>query len=375
MRWLIVFAAVRLLAQDELAQHAVAAAAAMRAGDYASAEQHNRAIVRLAPQMAEAQVNLGLSCFMEKKYTDAIRAFETGLKLNPALVNARLFLGMSEFNLNQAASAITTLRRYISERPEDPQGQYYLGVSYLALDRVRDAEAVLAKAHQLAPRDIDVLYHLAQAYVGEARQPGANHAVLGRSYEDAVNQIAAIDPGSYRLAQLRAGYYERQGKPAQAVDELNRLLGHHDPRAQGIHYTLGCLYTEQRQYEKALAEFREELKLDAPYPRTYLQLAHVYVATERPQQALPLLEHTLKSDPPSSALAWVEFGKAYRLLNQPAKSVEAFEKAISLGERNSSTYYQLGMAARKAGDMATSRDAFATSQKLRKTTPASLETN
>ncbi len=372
MRWLVLFAALSLFAQDDdlVTRHAAAAAAAMQSGDYASAEQHNRIIVRLRPQMAEAEANLGLSCFLQNKYEAAVQAFEAGLKRKPGLENARLFLGISRFKLNQPSSAVAPLRQYVAKAPRDFEGQYYLGLSYLALGQFADAERALVAARGIDPRNTDVLYHLTQCYLGEARQDPARRDALARSYQQTVEAIAAIDPDSYRLGQLRAGFYAAEGKNSQAIQELEKLL-RQQPKARGIHYTLGCLYTEQRQYVKALEQFQAEMQLDAPYPRTWLQLGHVYVAMEKPEKALPVLEKALKADPDSRGLVWVDIARAYRVMNQPDKAAAAFEKAITLGENTSSVYYQLGVVAKKAGNTERAREAFAISQKLRNNDPQS----
>jgi tetratricopeptide (TPR) repeat protein len=90
----------------------------------------------------------------------------------------------------------------------------------------------------------------------------------------------------------------------------------------------------------------------------------VYVALEKPAEALPLLEQALQAEP-RNGLIWVDAGRAYRALGESAKAVAAFEKAIELGERKSSVYYQLALAARKTGDVERSRQALAASERLR----------
>jgi tetratricopeptide (TPR) repeat protein len=367
MRWVIVLVALSLFAQDDedaLARHAALAASALQSGNYAKAEQENRIVLRLRPGLAEADMNLGLSCFLQKKYVEAIAAFNAGLKLKPEMANANLFLGISRFNMNQVSAAVPPLLQFAAARPDDLQGQYYLGLSYLVLEDYGKAQKYLLSARRIDGRNVDVLYHLAQAYLGEAKQNPARRAELVHPYEDAIAAIAAVDPDSFRLAQLRAGLDEADGKKAEAIAELEKLLAH-DPRASGLHYTLGCLYMEGREYRKAHEQFEAEMQLDSPYPRTSLQLGHVYIALEQAQQALPLLRKALATEPQSGGMIWVDMGRAYRLMNQPDKAVAAFEKAISLGQRTSAVYYQLAIEARKAGDAEKSKDALAMSQKLR----------
>lgn len=367
MRWLLALITVSLAAQsadDVLARHAEAASKAMAAGSYASAEEHYRAIARLRPEMAEAQVNLGLSCFLQKKYEAANQAFDSGLKLNPELVNARLFAGISRFDLNRPASAIPYLSRYTEAKPDDIQGQYYLGLAYLELEKYGDAQRALKAASKIDPRNVDVLYHLAQSYLGEARKDASQRKAMANGYEETLDQIAAIDPNSYRLAQIRAGLSELEGNKAEAIRQLEELLKN-DPKTSGIHYALGCLYTEARQYDKALGQFQAEMNLERPFPRTYLQLGHVYIALEKPKEALPMFHRALEVDPASAGLVWVDIAHAYRSLDEPGKSIEAYEKAIQLGQRGASIYYQLALMQKKAGHGDDARRNLEISRKLR----------
>jgi tetratricopeptide (TPR) repeat protein len=319
-------------------------------------------------------MNLGLSCFLQKKYAEAIDAFGACLRLKSGMDGAKLFIGISRFKLNQSSAALAVLQQYAAGHSDDFQGQYYLGLAALSLERFVEAERALEAAHQLSPEDTNVLYHLTQCYLGEARRDPSKRDEMARLYERAVARISEIDPASYRLAQLRAGAYAADGKKAEAISELETLL-ERDPKASGLHYTLGCLYIEQRRYDKALVQFLAEMQLDGPYPRTYMQLGHVYVEMQKPAEALPMLQRALEYDPASSGTTWVEIGRAYRIMNQPDKSVTAFQKALSSGEKNSSVYYQLAMAAKVAGNSELFRDALAKSKQLRTTETTNLSPN
>jgi tetratricopeptide (TPR) repeat protein len=375
MRWLLLLLALPLCAQDEdIVRHSQAAAAAMQSGNFAAAEHENRIIVRLRPQMPEAEMNLGLSLFLQKKYSEAIRAFDAGLKLNSNLDNAKLFLGISRFKLTEATSALPPLTDYAARHPNDFQGQYYLGLCYLSLDQFAQAEVSLGKAQLLDPSNVDVLYHLAQSYLGRARQEAAQRDQMARSYQRVVERIAALDPSSFRLSQLKAATYEAEGNETAAIQELETLLAH-DPKVSGIHYTLGCLYIAQHRYEEARGQFESEMRLDPPYPRTYLQLGHVYAELDRPADALPLLKRALGADPQNRGQVWAELGRVYRMTGDSRASLDAYEKAVSMGQRSSEIYYQLSMVAKRAGNVERSREALALSQKMRASEAKNTATN
>jgi tetratricopeptide (TPR) repeat protein len=350
---------------DPASHHAARAAAAMKSGNYQVAETHYRELVRLRPDMPEALVNLGLSCYLQKKYVEAAGHFETGLKNKPDMANASLFLGLARFHLNRPAEAAVQLERYVATRADDFQGVYFLGLSYLALEQFDKAETLLAAARQIQPRNPDVLYHMAQVQLARARANPQAAQTFGPRYEALVKELASADPDSVRLAQLRAGFLEASGKKAEAIQELEAAVATR-PKIRGLHYTLGCLYLEALRYDSAIEQFQLELELDSPFPRTYLQLAHAYINSNRPQQALPHLETAVAMEPRDAGLIWLEMARARRALDQLDAAIIAYQKAIAAGQRDASVYYQLSIVAKRAGKEEIAREALSTSEKLRK---------
>ncbi|MPY86927.1 MAG: tetratricopeptide repeat protein [Luteitalea sp.] len=363
MVWSLILAIV-LGGQVDEAALAREAAAAMESGEYAAAEEHYRALAALVPDTPEIYTNLGLSRFLQKKYDEAIEAFEQGLKRRPAMANAWLFLGISQFNQNRPAQAVPPLQKYASIRPDDKEGHYYLGLSLMARGRYEAAEKSLAVAKQLDPRNLDVLYHLAQSYLKRAEAKQGSVAELSEAYQSVVRQIAAIDPESYRIRQLRAGYYAVMKEPSKAIAELEAIVKD-NPRVHGVQYTLGCLYMESFEYDQAMTAFEAELKLDSPYPRTYLQMGHVYLAQNKATEALPLLEKAVREEP-ENGQPWVERGRAHRMMGQHETAAAAFEEAIKLGERTAAVYYQLGVEYRQLGKRDLALEAMKTAKTLRK---------
>ena len=350
---------------------ATRANAALRSGDYSAAERQYRLLIAQAPGMAEAYSNLGLSCHLQKRDSAAVEAFERGLKLRPDMANAWLFLGISYFDLNRPSRALPALRRFMEMRPGDFQGHYYAGLSLLGLGKHREAADELNRAMQIDPRNVDGWYHLAQcnlrmaeAYLQERGAAGPDSALqeFQRGYEDAVARIAAVDPESFRIRQLRAGYFQATGEDQQAIAELEALVSP-SLKVTGINYTLGCLYLRDRKYDNAIAAFESELRLAAPFPRTYLQLGHSWIGKDEPARALPYLAKAVEEEP-ESGVPWVEIGRARTKLREYEPAIQAFQKAIALKEEKSSVYFLLGTAYRRAGKMNQAQAAFQKCQRL-----------
>src|SRR3954471_10884760 len=171
----------------------------MRGGQYASAESHYRAVLKLQPGMAEAYANIGLSCYLQKKYGDAVQAFSSGLKIRPDMSSAWLFLGLSQFHQNRPEETAKALERYVKLRPDDFQGVYYLGLSRLALEQYDAAERALLAAPGGDPKNVDVLYHLAQVYLGKARRNPDSASRIWPLYQQATESIGSLDPNSFRI--------------------------------------------------------------------------------------------------------------------------------------------------------------------------------
>jgi tetratricopeptide (TPR) repeat protein len=263
--------------------------------------------------------------------------------------NAWLFLGMSQFNLNEPAKALASLRQYTSMNPGDAQGHYYRGLSFLTLGRDEEAVQALLEARKIDPKNTDVLYHLAESYIQLAGVKGADLNSLQAEFQRTVGEIAAIDPNSIRLHQLQAGYYEATGDSKKAQSELEEMIKTH-PHVQGVYYALGCFYLKGWHLEQALEQFKAELALDAPYPRTYLQVGRTYTDMREPEKALPFLEKAIRMEP-GQATPWVQMGRTRLRMNEFDKAASALEKAIQLGDKSASTYFLLSNAYRGMGKL------------------------
>jgi tetratricopeptide (TPR) repeat protein len=131
------------------------------------------------------------------------------------------------------------------------------GARLLHARRPGEALATLTEAYELAPDDPDVAINLGGALIMTARWRRAV-AVL--------EQAVAIHPDNVRLwINLAAAYLGRLeiASPAaqeRAIAAYERALTL-DPQAPGVHYNLGLIYAERREWEQAAHWFSEALRL------------------------------------------------------------------------------------------------------------------
>ena len=214
----------------------------------------------------------------------------------------------------QREAAARRLREAAALAAADPELAFLVATDFLFLKMPSDAEPLLSQ-------------------VLEARPIPQTRVLIGRAYRD-------------------AGDYDR----ARAA--LRAALAQ-DPRVRRAHYYLGMVLladprTGPERLEKAIAEFREELKLAADDPAANDQLGLALLDAERPAEALPALEAAVRGQ--ERPLYLLHLGRALLALERPAEAATASRRALELAaERGTSAsdtgkiHYQLGLALRKLG--------------------------
>lgn len=123
-------------AQTEL----VATLALLRDGKLRQAEANLEEIVKVRPDIPEAQFNLGWVRQRLDRHAEAIAAFEAGLRLRPDDARALNLLAISQRETGRFADAEASYLRGLAVAPETDRLHLNLGILYeLYLKRPRDA--------------------------------------------------------------------------------------------------------------------------------------------------------------------------------------------------------------------------------------------
>jgi adenylate cyclase len=118
----------------------------------------------------------------------------------------------------------------------------------------------------------------------------------------------------------------------RAVDLARRSVAMDSSLPYG-HYQLGYLYLYRRQYDDAIAEAREAVRLGGPnYADGYAVLALVLTYSGQPKEAIELMEKAIGLDPKVASYRY-HLGQAYYVWGQ----YERYEKG---DEQKAKEYYQ-----------------------------------
>src|ERR1039457_3156411 len=113
--------------QDQIQEHFLAAQQAQQQDRLDDAVHEYLAVLKLAPGLPEAYVNLGLVYYAQSKFDDSARALSTADKLRPGMRGVSLWLGIDEVRLNHPAPGVPLLREAVRQDPQDKEAESWLG--------------------------------------------------------------------------------------------------------------------------------------------------------------------------------------------------------------------------------------------------------
>jgi tetratricopeptide (TPR) repeat protein len=256
-------------------------------GEYPAAQRALEAAARLAPADPVAWRFLGLTFAASKRPTEAIVPLRRSIALGPRDSATRLALAAAEADAGEREAARGDYRLLVGDASLDARSQGAVGMALLALDDPEDAERQVSFALQHQSSDEDLELALARAQWA-AQRPEQAVTTLNNALPAAKDKAALFDC---------LGWIEQQNHhPTQAAEAYrNAILA--DPKRHEPYLELSWLYAEHRHFEEAATTLREGLRfVDATYPLK-VQLGTVLVLAGREQEAVPILEEAVASQP------------------------------------------------------------------------------
>lgn len=169
---------------------------------------------------------------------------------------------------------------------------------------------------------------------------------------------SADDPGQ-KLARADELLNKGKAKPAAAI--LRELIRSYPDNAQA-HMQLGAALAslvDNDDYDKAIAEEQQALKLDPKSFGARKILGHIYANLNKSQESITILKEACEIKPTSYG-AQRDLGTAYLAAGNIDEAINAFKKAIELKPDNVEAHLKLSVLLSKKGEF---RDAIAEANK------------
>jgi len=135
---------------------------------------------------------------------------------------------------------------------------------------------------------------------------------------------------------------ERLGHLDEAEKDFQQVLRQGGDIAF-VHHNLGTVYQQRGDHARAIAQFREAIRLQPEYCAPRILLGASLLATNKVREAIQELEQAVKLEP-KQPLARVELAKAYERANNLAGVVDQYQALRQLAPLDPEYMYQMGQA-------------------------------
>lgn len=252
-----------------------------------------------------------LSCPIER-YGDLARSYERILKKDPTDIKALMRCAEAYYQQAERVTdeketirlfdkAIEYYRRLIAldgNRELDPTIYLHLGIAYFKKSLIlqgdyfyHEAEVELKKALSKNPLLEEAHLYLGHLYyqVGRKREATAEYRKAGR--------LGLVDPVSH--FNLACDYKEK-GFHSEAKELFKRLIRRKDIKKDILidsRLALGWLYYNDKDFARAIREYKEAVRLDSSSVKAHYWLGKAYKASNDNESARQEFLEVLKIDP------------------------------------------------------------------------------
>jgi tetratricopeptide (TPR) repeat protein len=254
----------------------------LRDGKHTLAVQWLSRSVKLDPNVAATQYELGVACFAVGQLQEAIAALRRAISIDPQLGNAHIKLAGVLDILGRETEAQEAYERGLQLVPSDYRTWARLAEIHLTNARRQDAaQAFLAAADAADPPQAE-FYTACAAFVGQQRAEAASrlraliadypdhtdaHLLLGQvlaengQFEEAATSIergVALNPGMVAALSKLVSIRRIGADDRALMERMNAGLERRDlmPRErQAIHFALGKGYDDLGDYAAAIRHF------------------------------------------------------------------------------------------------------------------------
>jgi predicted Zn-dependent protease len=329
--------------EDAKANYATQGQQALAQGRIAEAQADFEKLEKLAPEVAEVHATLAAIYFEQRDYDSSISQIRTAQKLKPGLPKLDSLLGLSLAELGQFSDALPRLEKGFRQT-SDPEVRRMCGLqllrTYTGLHRDADAVETALELNKLYADDPEVLYHTGRIY--------GNFAYL------VMEKLQNKDAGSVWMLQAKGEMNESLKDYDNALAAFKQELAI-DPHRPGIHYRRGRVYLTRfddqhkpEDREAAAQEFNAELEVDPQNGNAVYELGVLAQEDGRYDEAQKRFEEVLAHYPDFEE-ALVALGGCDLQVSKPNAAVAPLEHATRLRPDDEVAWYRLARAQHETG--------------------------
>ncbi|MBI2877948.1 MAG: tetratricopeptide repeat protein [Candidatus Tectomicrobia bacterium] len=211
-------------------------------------------------------------------YEGAIKELRQAVTLKPGLAKAHFLLGIIYARTGRNDLAREALTQVVKLEPQNALAHNHLGTVYRALGRFDLATQELQQAVRIDPNYEEALLNLARLYLDLAAR---QYEELLRLKPDnpelmqAYRKLLASDPNNPRARYYLARLLLKEGKEAEAIAEMEKVVGQEGVDQAEVHHSLGNSYHHLGQPDRAIVHLHKALELKET-PQSHWVLGQAY---------------------------------------------------------------------------------------------------
>ncbi|MGA8938573.1 MAG: tetratricopeptide repeat protein, partial [Acidobacteriaceae bacterium] len=260
-----------------------------------------------ALHQADTVYRAGTAALAQHDLATAQADFEQALRLAPNAEPAHVALGVVLLNRGDLQRGIHELQLALKLRPTDTTAQLNLAVAYEQLRQ---------------PAKSIPLFIQIEAESRARKQP-----------------LTASILSAYAHALVATGNLAQAAQQMKAATQA-------DPRDAQLHDDLGSIYAQQKSWQNAREQFTTALQINPQLAAAHLHLGLALQALNQPNS----LDEILKARDlaPDNQLITLELGKAYAAAGHDDQAVPLFQKILATDPQSVDAMYELALADQRA---------------------------
>lgn len=306
------------------------------------------AVLSLALAQAPDPSAEGMKALEARNYEQAVQSFTKAAEADPNDYAALFHLALAYSLAGKDAEAVPRYKRVLVLKPDLYEAQLNLGVLLLRDKQPREALSYLEPAAAKKPKEFRPNFYLAEALAAEGRfndaearyvaaltadpKSAAAEVGLGRALAKQ-NRLPEAEPHYRRAAELDASYRDVLLELASLFEAAKRsddaiAIYRQFPDNPAVRERMGELQLEAGKSDEAAANL-EAAVAKSPTPANKLALAMAYLRLKQIEKALPLLAQAVEAEPSNAELR-MTYGRALRDAHRYLDAAQQFYRATQL---------------------------------------------
>jgi tetratricopeptide (TPR) repeat protein len=293
-------------------------------------------LIRDSPDLPAVYFYLAQVYSEQEQLVQAQRALGDAIRVQPGYLPALLGLGDISLKQNNADGALTYASQVIATSFWVADAHVLAGSAYLLLSDTNQAQRAFQLAAGLDPRNPAPSERLGRVFSMKG-----DYADAEKAYESSL----AITPNYALALSGLADTLVKEGKGKQAGVRMDRQLSA-QPKAFQLYVAKGEFCIAQKDWTCAEHNYQQSIALNPYYVNGYLALAHVYAATNRPQQMIQEYE-AARSKFPEYLPTYLLLAQVYEYVGNIDRARQTYQDALKV---DPNSYQSLSNLARLYAD-------------------------